>query len=171
MTSRICKTEIQIPPINYNDATGSRCLRRVFTFVIHRRSACSIVLAQNFGYFFSSASDPSISQDACDDRLTATSCCGSFLTTLFSAALQVAPCYPWRTFNPMIGVFSTSKRRVTTTHFRACLDSVLCSQAWRLGYHTFYPISGKTKPWCAPDMFSGASAPEKLPYHRDKIRS
>ena len=65
----------------------------------------------------------------------------------------------------MIGTLSTQKCRVTTTHFRVCLDGYPHSQARRLGYHTFSPESKKTEPWYAPDVFSGASAPEKLPRH------
>ena len=68
----------------------------------------------------------------------------------------------------MIGTLSTQKCRVTTTHFRVCLDGHPHSQARRLGYHTFSPESKKTEPWYAPDEFSGASAPEKLPRHGTK---
>ena len=76
--------------------------QRVFIYVVHTESACSIVVADDSSYFVSSASHPEITFNACDDRLITIRSYVGFLTKLVRTALQVAPCYPWRIFDPMI---------------------------------------------------------------------
>lgn len=49
---------------------------------------------------------------------------------------QVAPCYPRRTFDPMISAFSTSKHWVTIAYLRTCSESYPYSQARFMDCHT-----------------------------------
>ena len=127
----------------------------------HRRLACSLALQGDLSYFVQSASHNSITGDACDYRLVMSRNHSGFLPTLYIRAFLVAPCYPQRTFHPLICKLSTYFYRFTTAHFRVCLECIPRSQARLIGYNFKNTLIKLFRTLAHPRYFFGGLRPRE----------